>query len=61
MDEGEYDIGGYKVKIRHFPGHTPGSVTIEIGDEMFSGDFAVILFSTEVSGGSIFLIRTRKK
>ena len=39
MDEGEYDIGGYKVKIRHFPGHTPGSVTIEIGDEMFSGDF----------------------
>lgn len=39
MEEGEYEIGGYEVKIRHFPGHTPGSVTIEIGDEMFSGDF----------------------
>jgi glyoxylase-like metal-dependent hydrolase (beta-lactamase superfamily II) len=39
MKEGEYKIGGYDVLIRHFPGHTPGSVTIEIGDEMFSGDF----------------------
>jgi len=39
MDEGEYEIGGYKVLIRHFPGHTPGSVTIEIENEMFSGDF----------------------
>jgi len=39
MDEGIYDIGGYEVNIRHFPGHTPGSVTVEIGDDMFSGDF----------------------
>jgi len=39
LEEGVYDIGGYEVKIRHFPGHTPGSVTVEIGDEMFSGDF----------------------
>jgi len=39
LDEGEYEIGGYTVKVRHFPGHTPGSITIEIGDEMFSGDF----------------------
>jgi len=39
MEEGTYNIGGYEVNIRHFPGHTPGSVTVEIGDEMFSGDF----------------------
>jgi len=39
FDEGIYEIGGYEVNIRHFPGHTPGSVTVEIGDEMFSGDF----------------------
>ena len=39
FDEGEYKIEDYDVLIRHFPGHTPGSVTIEIGDEMFSGDF----------------------
>ena len=39
LDEGVYKIGDYDVLIRHFPGHTPGSITIEIGDEMFSGDF----------------------
>ncbi len=33
------DIAGIKVQFRHFPGHTPGSSTIEIGDAMFSGDF----------------------
>ncbi len=35
----ELEINGIKVKFRHFPGHTPGSSTIEIGDAMFSGDF----------------------
>ena len=39
LDEGVYKIGDYDVLIRHFPGHTLGSITIEIGDEMFSGDF----------------------
>ena len=39
IKEGEYKIGDYDIKIRHFPGHTPGSITIEIGDNMFSGDF----------------------
>ena len=39
LKEGNYKIGDYDIKIRHFPGHTPGSITIEIGDEMFSGDF----------------------
>ena len=27
------------MKFRHFPGHSPGCSTIEIGDAMFSGDF----------------------
>lgn len=35
----EFDFEGIKVKFRHFPGHTPGCSTIEIGDAMFSGDF----------------------
>jgi len=35
----ELNINGIKVKFRHFPGHTPGSSTIEIDDAMFSGDF----------------------
>ena len=39
LDEGEIEIDGYSFTIRHFPGHTPGSITIEIEDVMFSGDF----------------------
>ncbi|MEO1958300.1 MAG: MBL fold metallo-hydrolase [Nautiliaceae bacterium] len=39
LEEGKLRIGDYDILIRHFPGHTPGSITIEIGDEMFSGDF----------------------
>ena len=35
----EFDFNGVKVKFRHFPGHSPGCSTIEIGDAMFSGDF----------------------
>ena len=33
------DIEGIAVQFRHFPGHTPGCSTIEIGEAMFSGDF----------------------
>ena len=39
LEEGDLKIGDYDIKITHFPGHTPGSVTIEIGENMFSGDF----------------------
>ncbi len=35
----EFDFDGTKIKFRHFPGHSPGCSTIEIGDAMFSGDF----------------------
>ncbi len=34
-----FEIGGIEVTFRHFPGHSPGCSTIEIGDAMFSGDF----------------------
>jgi glyoxylase-like metal-dependent hydrolase (beta-lactamase superfamily II) len=33
------NIKGSNVTFKHFAGHTPGSITIEIGDYMFSGDF----------------------
>jgi len=32
-------IDDIEVVFRHFPGHTPGCMTIEIGEFMFSGDF----------------------
>jgi len=35
----EINFDGIKVKFHHFPGHSPGSSMIEIGDVMFSGDF----------------------
>ncbi len=34
-----FNFDGVEVKFRHFPGHTPGCSTIEVGDAMFSGDF----------------------
>jgi glyoxylase-like metal-dependent hydrolase (beta-lactamase superfamily II) len=37
-DEDMY-IDDIQIKIKHFPGHTPGSVVYEIDDFMFSGDF----------------------
>lgn len=37
--EAELDFKGIRVLFRHFPGHTPGCSTIEIGEYMFSGDF----------------------
>jgi glyoxylase-like metal-dependent hydrolase (beta-lactamase superfamily II) len=33
------DIEGISVKFLHFPGHTAGSMVIELGDYWFSGDF----------------------
>ncbi len=33
------DLDGPEVKFHHFPGHTPGTSVIEIGDAWFSGDF----------------------
>jgi glyoxylase-like metal-dependent hydrolase (beta-lactamase superfamily II) len=32
-------IAGIPVRVRHFPGHTPGNAVIEIGGHWFSGDF----------------------
>ena len=32
-------LDDFEISFKHFPGHTPGSMTIEIEDNMFSGDF----------------------
>jgi len=32
-------IGPFSIQWRHFPGHTPGCSTIEVGEGFFSGDF----------------------
>jgi glyoxylase-like metal-dependent hydrolase (beta-lactamase superfamily II) len=38
-DEENFQIGDTKLRFLHFPGHTPGCCAIEIGDNLFCGDF----------------------
>lgn len=38
IKEGEYDIGGFHVKVLETPGHTAGSLCYMIGDRLFAGD-----------------------
>jgi glyoxylase-like metal-dependent hydrolase (beta-lactamase superfamily II) len=33
------ELLGKKITFHHFPGHTPGCSAIQIGDNLFSGDF----------------------
>jgi len=39
QNEETIDISGVEFKFIHFPGHTPGCCMIEVGGEIFSGDF----------------------
>lgn len=32
------EVGGLKLEVLHTPGHTPGSMCIRVGDELFTGD-----------------------
>lgn len=47
-------VGDMDVKIIHTPGHTRGSVTIQIGDSLFTGDllFYRSIGRTDLAGGS---------
>jgi glyoxylase-like metal-dependent hydrolase (beta-lactamase superfamily II) len=48
------DLGVFRMKIYHTPGHTPGSVCIQIKDVLFTGDtlFAGSIGRTDLPGGS---------
>ena len=54
-DEGDtLALGGLTIQVLHTPGHYPGSVTLQVGDALFSGDtlFAGSCGRTDLQGGS---------
>ena len=54
-DEGDaLTVGSLTVRVLHTPGHTPGGVTLKVGDVLFTGDtlFAGSCGRTDLRGGS---------
>lgn len=54
-DEGDtLALGGLTIQVLHTPGHSPGSVTLQVEDVLFSGDtlFAGSCGRTDLQGGS---------
>ena len=54
-DEGDtLALGGLTIQVLHTPGHSPGSVTLQVEDVLFSGDtlFAASCGRTDLPGGS---------
>lgn len=46
-------VGPLQVEVLHTPGHTPGSVTLKVGDALFTGDtlFQGSMGRTDLAGG----------
>jgi glyoxylase-like metal-dependent hydrolase (beta-lactamase superfamily II) len=53
-DHSELKVGNISIRIHHTPGHSPGSVTLEMGSLLFCGDliFAGGIGRTDLPGGS---------
>ena len=54
-DEGDtLPLGSLTIEVLHTPGHSKGSVTLKVGDVLFTGDtlFAGSCGRTDLSGGS---------
>ncbi|MBR2779441.1 MAG: MBL fold metallo-hydrolase [Firmicutes bacterium] len=53
------EIAGMKLLILHTPGHTPGGISILIGNILFSGDtlFADSIGRTDFKGGSFAVLK----
>ncbi|MEM4487878.1 MAG: MBL fold metallo-hydrolase [Desulfurococcaceae archaeon] len=52
--EGKIDVNGFQLNVIHTPGHTPGSVCLQIGSLLFTGDtlFKGTVGRTDLRGGS---------
>lgn len=53
-DEQRIQVGNLEVRVHHTPGHSPGSVSLEVGDHIFCGDliFAGSVGRTDLPGGA---------
>ena len=54
-DEGDtLTLGSLEIQVLHTPGHTPGGVTLKVGDALFTGDtlFRDSMGRTDFPGGS---------
>ena len=63
-DEGDtLALGDMTIQVLHTPGHSKGSVTLKVGDELFCGDtlFAGSCGRTDLAGGSYAEIMTSLK
>ncbi|WP_432401228.1 MBL fold metallo-hydrolase [Wukongibacter sp. M2B1] len=55
LEDGEtINLGELELKVIHTPGHTPGGISIKVGDMIFTGDtlFANSIGRTDFEGGS---------
>lgn len=55
LDENDViEFGNLRCEVIHTPGHTPGGITLRIGDSLFTGDtlFAGSIGRTDFEGGS---------
>ena len=55
-DEGDViRLGDHEIQVLHTPGHSPGSVTLKVGDVLFTGDtlFQGSCGRTDFPGGSL--------
>ncbi|RKD24076.1 metal-binding protein [Ammoniphilus oxalaticus] len=55
LEDGQtLDLAGFKISVLHTPGHSPGGVSFQIGEHVFSGDalFAQGIGRTDLPGGS---------
>ena len=54
VDGDRVAVGGLTVEVLHTPGHTPGGVSLKVGDTLFTGDtlFRGSMGRTDLPGGS---------
>ena len=54
VDGQRLEIGALEIQVHHTPGHSPGSVSLEVDDHIFCGDliFAGSVGRTDLPGGA---------